>query len=190
MDDPSSLTVEALPALLKDDICVKVAGLDIDGIPRGKLMATNKFLSIAKTGFGFCSVIFGWDMHDQTYFRELKISNSQNGYRDILAEVDLTSFRRIPWENNVPFFLVKFREPGGGPCAPTRGACCRARWIKLRSWAMERWRERSMSSTRSGQARTMPQILQRPPLSYATTHTRHYQRLRKGCLATPDKTGA
>ena len=111
--DPSQLTYEHLPELLKNDQGVKVAGMDIDGILRGKLMSKKKFLTIAKSGFGFCSVIFGWDMHDQTYFKELKISNAENGYRDILAEVDLTSFRRIPWENNVPFFLCSFREPTG-----------------------------------------------------------------------------
>lgn len=107
------LTYDDLPELLKSDISVKVAGADIDGVLRGKLMSKKKFLSIAKSGFGFCSVIFGWDMHDQTYFRELKISNAENGYRDILAEVDLSSYRRIPWENNVPFFLCSFREPDG-----------------------------------------------------------------------------
>ncbi|KAI6897934.1 glutamine synthetase/guanido kinase, partial [Hortaea werneckii] len=85
----------------------------IDGQVRGKLMSKKKFLSIAQSGFGFCSVVFGWDMHDQTYFKELKISNAENGYRDILAEVDLSSFRRIPWEKNVPFFLCSFREPEG-----------------------------------------------------------------------------
>ena len=107
------LKASDLPELLKNDISVKVAGADVDGVLRGKLMSKKKFLSIAETGFGFCSVIFGWDMHDQTYFRELKISNADNGYRDILAEVDLSSYRRIPWENNVPFFLVSFREPDG-----------------------------------------------------------------------------
>lgn len=112
-DDPSQLTHNDLAELLKDDISVKVGGVDVDGIVRGKLMSKKKFLSIAQSGFGFCSVIFGWDMHDQTYFKELKISNKENGYRDILAEVDLTSFRRIPWENNIPFFLCSFREPDG-----------------------------------------------------------------------------
>ena len=107
------LKASDLPELLKNDISVKVAGVDVDGVMRGKLMSKKKFLSIAESGFGFCSVIFGWDMHDQTYFRELKISNSENGYRDILAEVDLSSYRRIPWENNIPFFLVSFREPDG-----------------------------------------------------------------------------
>ena len=105
------VTVDSLPTLLEHDTKVKVAGVDIDGVLRGKLMAKKKFLSIAKDGFGFCSVIFGWDMHDMTYFRELKISNKENGYRDILAIPDLSSFRRIPWEDNVPFFLLSFHDP-------------------------------------------------------------------------------
>ncbi len=110
------VTVESLPHLLKHDTKVKVAGADIDGILRGKLMSKKKFLSIAETGFGFCSVIFGWDMHDQTYFQELKISNAENGYRDVIAVPDLSSYRRIPWEDGVPFFLVSFMDPDtGGP---------------------------------------------------------------------------
>lgn len=110
-DSDSEITVERLPEILKNDISVKVAGIDVDGVLRGKLMAKKKFLSIAKSGFGFCSVVFGWDMHDQTYFRELEISNKENGYRDILAIPDLKSFRRIPWEDNVPFFMLSFYEP-------------------------------------------------------------------------------
>ena len=46
-----------------------------------------------------------------TYFRELKISNAENGYRDLIARIDLKSYRRIPWEENVPFFLVQFLDP-------------------------------------------------------------------------------
>lgn len=105
------ITVESLPRLLENDAAVKMGGVDVDGILRGKLVSKKKFLSIANAGFGFCSVIFGWDMHDQTYMRELSISNAENGYRDILAIPDLDSFRRIPWENNVPFFLVSFYDP-------------------------------------------------------------------------------
>ncbi|KAF2458356.1 glutamine synthetase-like protein [Lineolata rhizophorae] len=114
MTDASEITVSTLPELLSTDACVKVAGLDVDGILRGKLMAKSKFLSIASQGFGFCSVVFGWDMHDQTYIRELKISNKDNGYRDLIAVPDLQSFRRIPWENDVPFFLVSFLDPDSG----------------------------------------------------------------------------
>lgn len=106
-----TITAQQLPSMLRNDTCVKVAGIDVDGILRGKLISKNKFLSIAESGFGFCSVIFGWDMHDQTYLKELGISNAQNGYRDILAIPDLDSFRRIPWEDDVPFFLVTFHDP-------------------------------------------------------------------------------
>ena len=107
----TKVTLESLADVLADDTCVKVAGIDVDGQLRGKLIAKKKFLGIAKEGFGFCSVIFGWDMHDQTYFKELRISNADNGYHDLIAIPDLSTFRRIPWEDNVPFFLVSFFDP-------------------------------------------------------------------------------
>ncbi|KAH8827026.1 hypothetical protein DL96DRAFT_1605208 [Flagelloscypha sp. PMI_526] len=107
---PKSL--EDLKGLLANDIKVKVAGIDVDGVLRGKFMSKAKFLSAASPdGFGFCSVIFGWDIHDTVYSRELLVSNRANGYRDILAQIDLSTYRRIPWENNVPFFLVSFLDP-------------------------------------------------------------------------------
>jgi glutamine synthetase len=105
------LIVDNLAKILEDDPYVKVAGIDVDGILRGKLMEKKKFLSVAKDGFGFCSVVFGWDMHDAPYLRELSISNKENGYRDLIAVPDLESFRRIPWENSVPMFLVRFVDP-------------------------------------------------------------------------------
>jgi glutamine synthetase len=105
------VSLESLSAILENDTKVKLAGVDVDGQLRGKLISKKKFLGIAKEGFGFCSVIFGWDMHDQTYFKELKISNAENGYHDLIAIPDLSSFRRIPWEDDVPFFLVSFFDP-------------------------------------------------------------------------------
>lgn len=50
-------------------------------------------------------------MHDSVYSRELLISTKANGYRDIIASIDISTFRRIPWENNVPFFLLSFFDP-------------------------------------------------------------------------------
>ncbi|GFZ48202.1 hypothetical protein JCM24511_05950 [Saitozyma sp. JCM 24511] len=108
-------TQEELKELLKDDTKVKVAGIDVDGVLRGKIMSKAKFLSASKSdGFGFCSVVFGWDMHDQTYSRELLVSNRANGYRDLIALIDLSSYRRLPWEKNIPFFFVKFVVPETG----------------------------------------------------------------------------
>lgn len=59
----------------------------------------------------FTRDISGWDLHDTVYSRELLISNSGNGYRDLIAAIDLSTFRRIPWEKDVPFFLVSFLDP-------------------------------------------------------------------------------
>ena len=139
----SSTTLQNLSNVLFNDTKVKVAGIDIDGILRGKLMSKKKFVSIAKDGFGFCSVIYGWDMHDQTYYRELKISNKENGYRDIIAIPDLSSFRRIPWEDNVPFFLVSFYDPDtGGPLS----ACPRG----LLKTASEKLEKQGLSALAGG----------------------------------------
>ncbi|QRV99852.1 glutamine synthetase [Ceratobasidium sp. AG-Ba] len=105
-------SAEDLHKLLENDTKVKVAGIDVDGILRGKFMSKDKFLSAVKSdGFGFCSVIFGWDMHDTVYPNELLVSNRANGYRDIIARIDLSTYRRISWEANVPFFLVTFLDP-------------------------------------------------------------------------------
>jgi glutamine synthetase len=51
-------TVEELEAELRDDIKVKVAGIDADGVMRGKVMAKDKFMSAARSGFGFCRCRF------------------------------------------------------------------------------------------------------------------------------------
>ncbi|KAG8878364.1 hypothetical protein FRB97_002578 [Tulasnella sp. 331] len=103
--------LEGLRSLLKNATKVKVAGIDIDGVFRGKYMSKDKFLGAANGGFGFCSVVFGWDINDMVYPKELLISNRANGYRDLLAIVDLSTYRTIPWEDDVPFFLVSFTDP-------------------------------------------------------------------------------
>ncbi|GLA21982.1 hypothetical protein CBS63078_3778 [Aspergillus niger] len=104
----TTITAEDLPNLLANDIKVKVAGVDCDGILRGKVMAKEKFLGIAQKGFGFSSAVFGWDMQDVLYTTEANIAPADSGYVDFLAVPDLNSFRRIPWEDDIPFFLVRF----------------------------------------------------------------------------------
>jgi len=107
-------TVEDLTKALKDDLKIRVSGIDIDGVMRGKIMSKSKFLSICNSSsaaFGFCSVIFGWDIHDTPYPQELAISNKANGYGDILARIDYSTFRRLPFEDNIPLFLVTFLQP-------------------------------------------------------------------------------
>lgn len=86
---------------------VKVAITDIDGILRGKYISSEKFLSIINSDFGFCDVVFGWDMADVAYDNS-KFTGWHTGYPDAKAIIDLNTFRKIPWENDLPFFLADF----------------------------------------------------------------------------------
>lgn len=95
---------------------VKVAVTDIDGILRGKYLHKDKFLSAAETGFGFCSVVFGWDSSDVCY-DNAKYTGWHTGYPDAHAQVDLSTYRRVPWDDNVPFFLGDFVDEKNRPLA-------------------------------------------------------------------------
>jgi glutamine synthetase len=86
---------------------VKVAVTDIDGVLRGKYMSAEKFLSVADSNFGFCDVVFGWDANDLAY-DNAAYTGWHTGYPDAKARIDLGTFRKIPWENDVPFFLGDF----------------------------------------------------------------------------------
>jgi glutamine synthetase len=46
---------------------VKIGVFDTDGIPRGKYLNREKFLSGLNKNLGFCDVILGWDSNDQLY---------------------------------------------------------------------------------------------------------------------------
>jgi len=88
---------------------VKLAITDIDGVLRGKLISLDKFRSVAEKGFGFCDVVFGWDAGDQAYDNG-KYTGWHTGYPDALAVIDIGTFRRVPWEGDIPFFLADFKD--------------------------------------------------------------------------------
>jgi glutamine synthetase len=92
---------------------VKLAITDIDGVLRGKMISFEKFLSVAQKGIGFCDVVFGWDANDAAY-DNVQFTGWHTGYPDAMAVVDLETFRAIPWEQGLPFFLADFRDSKGG----------------------------------------------------------------------------
>ena len=91
---------------------VKLAITDIDGILRGKMISFEKFVSILEKGFGFCNVVFGWDAADIAYDNN-QYTGWHTGYPDATAVIDLGTFRQVPWENDIPFFLADFRDAKG-----------------------------------------------------------------------------
>ncbi|KAG1447476.1 hypothetical protein G6F56_009249 [Rhizopus delemar] len=107
----TKLTLENIETILDGDKRIKVAAVDIDGVLRGKIMHKQKFLQILKDGFGFCSVTYGWDIEDKNYTTPVEFAGEDSSYFDLIAKVDLESYRRIPWENNIPFFLLNLYHP-------------------------------------------------------------------------------
>ncbi len=95
---------------------VKVAVTDIDGVLRGKYLHIDKFEGAAEGGFGFCDVVLGWDSQDVTYDNS-SVTGWQHGFPDALAAVDLSTARKVPWDNNVDFFLGEFVNADGSPHA-------------------------------------------------------------------------
>ena len=93
---------------------VKVGGFDIDGILRGKYVSLDKFWGIAEGGLGFCDVIFGWDSGDQLYDNG-NVTGWHSGFPDVKASVDLSTYRRIPWEEGTAAFILDFEIEGGKP---------------------------------------------------------------------------
>jgi len=93
---------------------VKVAVSDTDGVLRGKYLHKEKFISAVESGFGFCNVVFGWDSNDQCY-DNTTWTGWHTGFPDALVQLDLSTFRRVPWDDNVPFFLGEFVEADGTP---------------------------------------------------------------------------
>jgi glutamine synthetase len=93
---------------------VKVAVSDIDGVLRGKYLHKDKFFGAAESGFGFCDVVFGWDMMDACY-DNTKITGWHHGFPDAMVRLDLDTYRTVPWDDKVPFVLGEFVTADGGP---------------------------------------------------------------------------
>ena len=93
---------------------VKIAFSDIDGILRGKYISAEKFSSAVENGLGFCNVIFGWDAGDVVY-DNVQFTGWHTGYPDSPGVLDINTFRKIPWENDVPFFLGELTDEKGDP---------------------------------------------------------------------------
>lgn len=93
---------------------VKLAFTDIDGILRGKYISSEKFLSVIDSGMGFCDVIFGWDAADVAY-DNVDFTGWHTGYPDCPGVLDMNTFRKVPWENDIPFFLGELTDRKGKP---------------------------------------------------------------------------
>lgn len=110
MKTASFVRMHTKPSLFGDEVParVKIAVTDVDGVLRAKYLSGDKFRSVAATTFGFCNVIFGWDLQDRVYGHAV----ADPGFADARATVDPETARHLPWED-VPLVLADFRDDAG-----------------------------------------------------------------------------
>jgi glutamine synthetase len=110
---PKSLAEELIARLSAQGIeQAKIGGFDVDGVLRGKYVSLDKLSSALKSGFGFCDVIFGWDIADAVYDNGI-VTGPQTGYPDVQCVLDPRTLRLIPWEPRVAAMLCEFRGHDG-----------------------------------------------------------------------------
>ena len=86
---------------------IKVGIFDVDGVMRGKYINMAKFSLALEKGFGFCDVVFGWDIVDELYDKP-SVTGWHTGYPDAPARIDEASYRNISWEPGTALFIADF----------------------------------------------------------------------------------
>lgn len=93
---------------------VKIGAADIEGVYRGKRVAAKHFLDSLEDGFAQCDVLFGWDIAENV-LPNLKVSNWERGFADIVMKPDLSTFAVVPWEENVASCICDLWSEHGDP---------------------------------------------------------------------------
>ncbi len=93
---------------------IKVGTPDIEGIYRGKRVAARFFLDSLADGFAQSDVLFGWDIAENV-LPDLKMSNWESGFGDIVMRPDLTTFALVPWEEKVASCVCNVWTEHGDP---------------------------------------------------------------------------
>src|ERR1700753_330923 len=96
-EDPRALVADLAAQGIKR---AKIGGLDGDGVLRGKYVSLDKLASALEGGFGFCDVIFGWDIADVLY-DNAAVTGWHTGYPDVPAVLASSTLRFLPWEPRV-----------------------------------------------------------------------------------------
>src|SRR5712691_7473171 len=93
---------------------IKIGSPDIEGVYRGKRVASRFFLNSLDDGFAQCDVLFGWDIAENV-LPNLKVSNWERGCADIVMKPNLSTFAIVPWENRVASCVCDLWTEHGEP---------------------------------------------------------------------------
>ncbi len=93
---------------------IKIGAPDMEGVFRGKRVASKFFLGSLEDGFAQCDVLFGWDIAENV-LPNLKFSNWERGFADVVMKPDLSTFADVPWEDNVASCICDLWSEHGDP---------------------------------------------------------------------------
>ena len=93
---------------------VKVAVTDIDGVLRGKYLHKDKFLSAVRGRASASATSCSAGTRATSATTTRRYTGWHTGYPDALARIDLATYRSVPWDDGVPFFLGDFVDGDGG----------------------------------------------------------------------------
>ncbi len=115
---------------------VKVGAPDIEGVYRGKRVASRFFLDSLADGFAQCDVLFGWDIAENV-LPNLAFSNWARGFADIVMKPDLSTFTTVPWEENVASCICDLWTEHGEPVTISPRSILRTLVERARSMGYE-----------------------------------------------------
>jgi len=96
---------------------VRVGGVDIDGVWRGKRVALEAFLATtAAAGTHLCNAVFAVNMVDEL-IDGLAYTNLDTGFPNVHLVPDLATFAPLVWRTGAAGVLADFVEPDGTPTA-------------------------------------------------------------------------
>lgn len=93
---------------------VKIGAPDMEGVFRGKRVSGQYFLDALEGGFAQCDVLFGWDIAENV-LPDLKFSNWERGFADIVMKPDLSTFAMVPWDEHVASCICDLWTEHGEP---------------------------------------------------------------------------
>lgn len=86
---------------------------DLNGIPLGKRIPSDRFLSICEQGMGMCSGIYN-TLSDSSIIPELPlVGGFSSGFPDMVAWPDLKTLRSVPWEERTAMVICDMRNRDG-----------------------------------------------------------------------------
>ncbi len=95
---------------------VQIGFIDMQGVLRGKYIPAKYFLTQMEKGIPFCVVALGWDI-GCAIVEGIKFASWDNGYGDMVAKPDLSTFQLVPWKGKTAFVMCDLVTEHGDPIA-------------------------------------------------------------------------